>query len=198
VNLELVGDTVLQAKLEKAPKGIGKALVAGMVKVGLGLRAHLAEDHLSGQDLNVRTGTGRHSSFYRVETSGEQDIAVIVGNDLRKATYMRAQDQGATITPKQAGSLTIPIGAVKTAKGVARFSARDVIANPGSFGYVGTFTRAGIIYGTKGKKERAVPLFILAKRVRLRAIGFLARTLQEKRDWAQRVINEAIGTELKP
>lgn len=196
MNLELIGDKALAAKLEKSPKGIGVALVAGMVKVGLGLRGHLAQEELSGQSLDVRTGHGRRSAFYRVETGNEQDVIVVVGNDLRKAKYMRAHDKGAEIVPKRAANLTIPIGAAATAKGVTRFSARDVIANPGSFGYVGTFVRDGIIFGTKGKKERPVPLFILAKRVRLRAVGFLANTLNEKRDWAQRTITDVVTKEL--
>ena len=198
VTLDVTGESALSATLERVPKGIGRALVEGMVQVGLGLRAHLTDDHLSGQDLQVRTGTGRRSAFYRVETGGDQDVAVVVGNDLRKARYMRAQEKGATITPRSAASLTIPIGNAKTAKGVARFSARDVIASPGSFGYVGTFVRDGILFGTTGKKERPAPLFILAKRVNLRPVGFLARTLSEKREWAQQTLSDVVGRALEP
>lgn len=196
LELEVIGDTAVMNRFDVLSTSIGTALADGMVRVGVGLRAHLAEDHLSGQDLQVRTGAGRRSSFYRVETGSDRAITVVVGNDLRQARYMRAQDQGATITPKQAASLTIPIGAARTANGVARFSARDVIGNPGSFGYVGTFVRDGILFGSKGKKERPVPLFILAKRVHLRPVGFLAHTLNEKREWSQQTIANAVAQEL--
>lgn len=183
-------------RLETTPKGVGKVLVGAMVKVGLGLLSHLRQDHLSGQSLGVRTGTGRRSTFYRVEVGSDQDIAVVVGADLRKAKYMRAHDKGATLTPKSSPNLAIPIGAARTAKGVARFTAREVIANPGSFGYVGTFARRSIIFGVKDK-GRIVPLFALKKRVVMKPVGFLAATQNERRAWTEAVISDAVKEELK-
>ena len=197
MKLTLEGDKALAANLDATPRNISRALVPGMVKVGLGLRGHLAQNELSGQSLNVRTGHGRRSAFYRVETGNDQSLLVIVGNDLRKAKYMRAQDEGAVITPKRAANLTIPIGPAMTPKGVARFTAREVISSPRSFGYVGTFTRNGVLFGNKGNDEAPVPLFALVKRVTLRAVGFLARTLNEKRGWAEGVLGDIVDTELK-
>jgi hypothetical protein len=198
MNFELAGDRALEAKLDATPKGIGAALVAVFVKVGLGLEAHLKRDHLSGQSLSVRTGTGRRSTFYRVQTGSDRDIEVVVGNDLRKAKYMRAQDQGATITPKASAHLAIPIGAARTTtKGVAKFSARDLIGSPGSFGYTGTFVRNNIIFGARGEGQKPEPLFALKKRVTLKAVGFLAHTLSEKREWANGMVSTAIAAEVK-
>jgi hypothetical protein len=98
--LTLDGANAVSASLENAPKGIAKRLVAAMVKVGLGFQKHLKEEELSGQALKVRTGNGRRSVTYRVYDEGT-NVVVAVGPDLKKAPYMRAQDQGATITPKR-------------------------------------------------------------------------------------------------
>ncbi len=197
MNFEVAGDRALEAKLDATPKGIGAALVAAFVKVGLGLEAHLKQNHLSGQSLGVRTGTGRRASFNRVETGSDREIVVVVGSDLRKAKYMRAQDQGATLSPKSAAHLTIPIGAARTPKGVTRFTAREVISSPGSFGYTGTFVKNGIIFGSRGQGQKPEPLFALKQRVTMKAVGFLAHTLNEKREWASGQINTAIAAEVK-
>jgi hypothetical protein len=53
----------------------------------------------------------------------------------------------------------------KPAKGVARFSARDLISNPQAFGYVGTFVHNRIIFGKKAG-DNIVPLFVLKESVR--------------------------------
>jgi hypothetical protein len=193
VTLDLVGGPALEARLDNAPSNINKALAAGMVRVGVGLLAYLKTDLLSGEALGVRTGTGRRSTFYRVD-GDSSNVTVYVGSDLGQAKYMRAQDRGASIAARNADSLAIPIGgAVTASKGVARFRAQDVISSPGSFGFVGTFTRHGIIFGTKGKKEKPVPLFILAKHVVLRAVGFMSRTLNDKRGWAVETVRAAVG-----
>jgi hypothetical protein len=193
VNFEVEGDKALEMKLDATPKGIGSALVAAFVKVGLGLEAHLKREELSGQALGVRTGGGRRSTFYRVQTGSDRDVEVVIGNDLRKAKYMRAQNDGATIVPKTSQYLAIPIGNAKTAKGVTRFSARQVISSPGSFGYTGTFVKNGIIFGHKGNDAKPEPLFALKRRVTLKAVGFLAHTLSEKREWANGQVSTAVS-----
>lgn len=192
--LELVGAEALALKLERSPKDIGKRLVSAFVKVGLGLVRHLKENELSGQALNVRTGHGRRSVTYRVFTQGN-DIAVVAGPDLSKAKYMRAQDKGATITPVRARNLTIPIGEALTAKGVGRFTARQLISAPGSFGYVGTFVHNRVIFGKKADGN-IVPLFVLKPSIRLKPVGFMAHTLSEKRGWANDVIMSVVKDSL--
>jgi hypothetical protein len=191
MQLELSGADTLIAKLDKAPKGIAKRLVAAFVKVGLGLVQHLKEEELSGQALKTRTGTGRRSVTYRVYDE-DGAITVAAGPDLTKAKYMRAHDLGATITPKTARNLTIPIGEAMTAKGVGRFTARQLISSPTSFGYVGTFVHNRIIFGKKADGN-IVPLFVLKSSVRLKAVGYMAHTLSEKHAWAEGVIGRAVG-----
>jgi hypothetical protein len=192
---ELEGAAGLIATLDNAPKGIGRQLRAALVKVGLGLVGHMKSNELSGQSLKVRTGTGRRSVTYRVYEEGS-DIVVVAGPDLRKAPYMRAQDKGATIVPKRSRYLTVPVGEALTAKGVARFSARDLINSPAAFGYVGTFVHNRVIFGKK-KDGSIYPLFALKDSVKLKAVGYMANTLNEKRAWAERVLSDAVGDGLK-
>jgi hypothetical protein len=194
VNLQLDGANAISVKLERTPSNIAKKLVGAMTKIGLGLVKHLKEEELSGQRLNTRTGTGRRSVTYRVYDEGG-DIVVVAGPSLDKAPYMRAQDQGATITPKRGPNLTIPVGEALTNKGVARFTARQLIAGPQSYGYVGTFVHNRIIFG-KRSDGSVLPLFVLKTSVRLKGVGFMAHTLSEKREWARGLIAEAVGEAL--
>jgi hypothetical protein len=195
MNLEVIGALALTTNLERMPKNISAKLVPAFVKIGLGFVRHLKEAELSGQRLKTRTGTGRRSVTYRVY-SDAQNVVVEAGPDLSKAKYMRAQDQGATITPKRSANLAIPIGEALTAKGVGRFSARQVIENPAAFGYVGTFVHNRIIFGKKGDKG-IVPLFVLKSKVTLKAVGFMAHTLSEKKAWADGVISDALKAAIK-
>jgi hypothetical protein len=190
MNLELVGNLALMAKLDGMPRNILEKLKPRMVRVGLGLVKHLKEEELSGQALKARTGTGRRSVTYRVIDDG-QNLTVVAGPDLSKAKYMRAQDQGATITPQRVKNLTIPIGEALTPKGVGRFTARQVIESPGAFGYVGTFVHNRIIFGKRADKS-ITPLFVLKTSVRIKAVGFMAHTISEKREWAESEIAAGI------
>lgn len=167
------------------PTALQGNVVKAMRTIGLTLQATLQRDVLSGQMLGVRTGQGRRSIFYRVEVVGDKDVQVVVGPDLTDAPYMRIHEYGGTITAKGGGSLTIPLDAALTAKGVARFSARDVIGNPESFGYTGTFFAKGIIFGKVGTGEGAsiVPLFVLKQSVQIKPVGYMRATAADKQDW---------------
>ena len=180
----------------RAPARITARVRDNAVRVGLGLVAHIKSTHLSGGSLKTRTGHARRSIFSRVTPQG-QDLVVHVGADLRKAKYMRIHELGGVITPKRSQNLTIPIGEAMTAKGVARFSARQVISAPGSFGYTGTFIANDVIFGKRGTGGDAeiVPLFALKKRVVIRAVGYLRKTLVEKKAWISRTMGAGIEQE---
>lgn len=135
-------------------------------------------EKLDGQLLNKRTGTGQRSIFYRVGIDGK-DVYIVVGADLEKAVYMRVQELGATIVPTHSQYLTIPLAAVLTGNGVARFSARDVISDPGAYGYVGTFFHNQVLFG-KLQGGGIEPLFALKKSVTIKPVGYLHSTFDEQ------------------
>lgn len=190
MKIEVLSEAVI-VTLASGSKNISKALVQKLARVGLGLERFVKGEQLSGQALKARTGTGRRSVFNRLEANeAAGEVAVVVGADLRKARYMRAQDRGATLTPKNGQFLTIPLGPAKTANGVSRFTARQVITSPGSYGFTGTFFKGRVLFGKKTDLRHAkgsgaaVALFALVPSVKLKQVGYLANAIREKGQWA--------------
>jgi len=97
--------------------------------------------------------------------------------------------------PKNAQNLTIPMQAVLTANGVARYSAREVISNPAIGGFTGTFFAKGMLFG-KGAGG-ITPLFKLKKSVTIPPHQFMARALSEVEPAAQEQMNAALETAAK-
>jgi len=172
-----------------------KYLLKGMEKVGQGLERHVKTQKLSGQALKARTGNLRRAIFHKVGAVAN-DVIGVVGVDLAKAKYGRIQELGGVIRPKKSKHLTIPLDAAKTGNGVARFTARDVISSPGSYGYVGTFTRNNIIFG-KQDGGGIVPLFALKTSVTIRAVGYLKSTVEEKMSWIKQTLMDSIAAGVK-
>lgn len=90
--------------------------------------------------------------------------------------YAQAHEKGGTIHAKNVQNLTIPLSAILTKRGVPRGTAHDVISNPGSYGFDGTFFRTHILFGKQSGK--AVPLFKLQPSVTLPAKPFAEPALK--------------------
>lgn len=194
LDIRVVNGKQAIANIAALPQTLRKMLVPAMTKVGLGFVSHLQTHKLSGQSLNVRMGNLRRATFYRVTDEGS-DIAVVIGMDAAKAPGARALEHGATITPKRSTYLTVPLPAAQTAKGVARFTARQVIHSPEAYGYVGTFVRDKVILG-KMAGGGIEPLFALKSQVVLKPVGYLAGTTDEKMPWARQTVSEAVRSAL--
>jgi hypothetical protein len=130
--------------------------------------------------LEPRTGNLRRSLYQKIEQSSDT-ITGRVGFDMAIAPYARIQELGGVVTAKRAANLTIPIGEALTAKGVARFSARQLISNPFAFGYKGTFVAKGILFGSV-EGGGILPLFVLKPSVVLPARLPLLSALNDQRD----------------
>lgn len=181
-----------------APKLVSSTASKVMQRIGLRLHAHLVKVKLRGGAIGVRTGNLSRSAFYRVELHGDTEIVTRIGLAVSKAKYARVQEEGGTIRPTGSRYLTIPIGAALTGKGVARFSARELIANPGNFGYLDTFFHRQILFGVKERRRRGEavggygsiePLFVLKSSVTLRPRRMVAGTLVDNLG----VIREELG-----
>lgn len=90
--------------------------------------------------------------------------------------YMRGHEEGAVRTPKTSTHLAIPLFNRQTAGRFGegrdasnRLKARDLIAAPGRYGFSGTFTRDGIIFGRLLDHDQIVPMFALRRSITLRA-----------------------------
>lgn len=161
--------------------GVRTAAFEALRDWGPRLQRYVADTKItSGGILEPRTGNLRRSLFSRYEESGDQAVTT-VGADLGVAVYARIQEYGGTVTG-QAHKLTIPVGEALTDKGVARFTAPEVIANPQSFGFDSTFSAKGIIFGRIGKitgQAQILPLFILKDSVTLPPREYLSSSLDE-------------------
>ena len=121
-----------------------------------------------------------------------KDAVLIVGADGKKAAYAAIQEEGGTVRPVHAENLTVPLEAARTAKGVARFSARQLFDNPQSVGYVDAFTAKGVIFGVKQRKRKGEAvdgygsieaLFALKKQITIPGRHYMRDTVQERRAW---------------
>jgi len=107
----------------------------------------------------VRTG-GLRNSFNHVVRGGS--LGNLVGRYYTNKIYAPVQERGARISPRRARYLTIPLEAAKTQAGVARGRARD---------FSDTFiirSKGGNLFIMQRRPgQKAVPLFLLRKQVRI-------------------------------
>jgi hypothetical protein len=191
ISAELRGIGTFVAKVAGMPAKVQNAALKAMGVVGRELEKHVKTQHLSGQSLDPRTGNLRRAVFHAVGMLSTAEAFAKVGVDIKKAPYARVHELGGTIRPTKSKHLTIPLGNAKTAKGVGRFTARQLIERPESFGYVGTFTHNKIIFG-KRDDGGIEPLFKLADSVTIKAVGYLTKTVEEKKAWVHKTINDFV------
>lgn len=193
ISAELKGVGTFIARVAGMPARIQKAAFKAMGVVARGLQAHVKSQHLSGQSLDPRTGNLRRAVFQETGMTAAGEAFARVGVDIKKAPYARVQELGGTIRAKKSRYLTIPLRAAQTAKGVGKFTARDVIGQPAAFGYTGTFVHNHIIFG-KTAAGGIVPLFKLQESVVIKPVGFLSKSIEEKKEWVAQTVDEAVRT----
>ena len=167
--VRMVGMTQLQGKLDKA----ARRGIRGAIMASIELTCRVAEKRVkvrySGDPIKVRSGLTRASIRTQLTPARLEGR---VGSSTRHTATL---EFGATITPKRAKVLTIPLAAAKTAAGKSRGTARQVGAM-----YSATFWRKfpgqrnPILYGVRAGASRKqagpqlVPLFVGVKRVVIR------------------------------
>ena len=183
----------VRASYESASKLIANNAFQRLRKIGATLIRIIAKDKLSGAgaagtgwQLVRRTGNLTRALFYKIRLEGN-DAVLSVGADGKKAVYAAILEEGGTIRPVRSQNLAIPLDAARTARGVARMSAREFIANPESLGFEGSFVNPmkTAIMGIKG--EEVEPVFALKKQVRIEGRHYVRDTVDERRAW---ILNE--------
>lgn len=124
------------------------------------------------------------------------DVTLIVDGNLRIAPHLRTLEHGASIVPKRAQRLTVPIGAATTRRGVARFSAREVRDNPQAYGFAKTWISGEAILGER-LSGRVDPLFALEKQVIVPRRRYFANKVRQRRTQAVHLIRQAIRAALR-
>ena len=184
VEVKITGATEFEARLGKVGRTVLERLRQTMVELTYKMRAEIrAEFHRAG--LHTRSGhlIGSIEAGPVKEIAAGIEASVMVGQGL---PYARSQEYGATISPKSATYLAIPLEAAKTARGVERFAPRQAT----SAGYDSTFVRHGVIFGVRGKE--IVPLFALKKSVSLTAHPFVRPAFTTMEPIAHQAILEAV------
>ncbi|MCK9324720.1 MAG: hypothetical protein M0P69_04410 [Bacteroidales bacterium] len=139
------------------------------------------------KSLNVRSGRLRSSLESKVN---RETMSAVIGSGVRtgaRAPYANIQETGGTIVPKKAKWLTIPLDANKTARGVMRFNASDVIESGGFFREVN-----GNLFLFAKQGKAITPMFILKKQVQLKPSHYLSNTERATRVIALQKMNEIV------
>ena len=160
-------------------------------RVGQSLRNELRAE------LPRRTGRARRAVFSKLERRQRQsDVTVIVGANLAKAPHLAVLEHGALIRPRRGQFLTVPIGSSVSRRGVTRFSARDLQANPEAFGYAKSFVAKDVIFGERAS-GRLVPLFALVKQVLITRRSYFKNKARQRRPQIMAAVREAVRAGLK-
>lgn len=173
---EVRGDKELIAKLGQVVPKARVYVRDQLQRVQIELQNNIRSLFLSGSPLHVRSGDLRNSINAGPIQESEQEIRGPVGTNL---IYAAPQNYGATISAKNVQFLTIPLDAALTPAGVMRWSAREIISNPGEGGYLRTFFRNGILFGSDG--NTIDPLFALKTSVTIPPRPFMQPGLESVR-----------------
>ena len=199
----------VSVRYDKAPTLVGTTIVRVLRRIGAGLVRYIAREKLSGQTLTPRTGTLRRALFWKIFVA-ERDAVLVVGADAKKAAYAGVQEFGGTIKPVRAKHLAIPLEAARTAKGVARMTAREFMARPEQLGFEHAFVnkRRTAIMGVRRSRGGRVaePVFALKTSVTIPARSYVRAGVAERRDWilgelglgTQEAIRAALEGDTKP
>ncbi len=166
---------------EAGLRALGKSIETSPERVSDVLRKHLeeflneiakamAERHgtpypggTTENSLSARSGFAKQQILGSVKVTGEQ-LATIQGTiGGGKAYYLKTHEYGATITPKKAKYLTIPLPAALNSNGTPKKkSARDWINT-----FVATSKKGNLIIFQK-TGSKIVPLYVLKKSVTIK------------------------------
>ena len=148
-------------------------------------------------EIPKRTGRARRAIFSRLERKRRRnDVTLLVGANLSKAPYLKVLELGAMIRPTPGTKLAIPIGRALSGRGVAKFSAAALKANPGAFGYAKTWVSKDVVLGERSS-GRIDPLFALKGQVLIRRGHYFKNKKQQRRPQILAAGREAVRDGLK-
>ena len=151
--------------------------------------AKTRKDHLSGQDLQPRTGFLRNAVDGWMAGQLDGVVGVRENSAVDKYKWLLGTERK-TIKPKKAKFLAIPIGEGLTSSGVARYSSPR--ERPDGFFF--TSKSGGLFFGIKrGKRGKVRPLFIFKKEVTITGSGALLAGVSDSLDDISETMTEEIG-----
>jgi hypothetical protein len=184
-------DGGLSVSLANAPAVTTLLLQKFVTGVETHLLGALARNMGNGGLIGVRTGDLRRALKMQPPVVTTDGIEGSVYVDPAQVAYGAIQEEGGTVVPKTAQFLAIPLEAMQTGNGVARGTARQVISEPGAFGFSGTFVAKGVIFGKEGGD--IIPLFALKSEVTLPGRHYLSETLTQEAAWIEDYADQTLG-----
>lgn len=182
-----INTTALRRSTEAAPATITQALRRRANVIRTQLRRDIRSKITPAGLIEPRSRKLYRSIFARV-MSDAGGLEIRAGAKRFTAPIL---EKGATIVPTKAANLTVPLPFALDSRGLKLFSARDFLSSPGAFGYTGSFTRDGVIFGRLG--DHAVPLFTLKKQIRIEPRRFIQSVRDARHGWVTQQFNEAIA-----
>jgi phage gpG-like protein len=150
--------------------------------------------------IHVRTGRLRGSITSKMFYDDSGVLSAYIGSGARTGDplpYAGIHEYGGTVRPVRHKYLTIPLRANKTAAGVMRFSASELISTGNTF--VRPSKSFNLILFLKDKmktKTKAIPMFVLVKSVNIPARKYLSETVDKNINKATRIVEDYIEAAL--
>jgi hypothetical protein len=182
IRIEIKGAKEVAAKLAKSARAdLRESIKAGVEAGARRVERHVKEIELSGGALNVRSGQLRRSVHTKISDGG---MVARVGT---ATIYALPHEDGATITPKNARVLAIPLRAALTRGGRSRGGPRDFADG---FWTKKPEWKHPIFFQRRG--QSLVALFVGVQRVVLKARRPFAKTVAATNTGIVNTMSESI------
>ncbi len=185
LSIKVVGLKEAKARLGKMSKGIDEVLER---EIEWALRTYQNEVKRLATGKLIKVRSGRYRSSVKIDFQGGADPQGLVSTDI---IYAATLEWGATITPKRAKWLAIPLKAAQTRAGNSRGGPRS---------FRNTFfarSKAGnlILFGspTAGTKK-VMPLFVMKKKVKIKKRLIFATAQNNVDGKVEQHFNESMTT----
>ena len=186
-----VTENTIAAKINLITPAVMNAAVREISLVTIMLVGHIKSVTLPKSGLERRTGALSRSI---VPGKVERGAASVTGRVLagQGLPYARIHEYGGEIKPVHGQFLAIPLDAVKTQAGVARFGPRQAESQGWK-----TFFAGGAIMGKQPGDAEATPLFALKRSVTMPARPYFAPGIRDKKTEVQNALARALGAAIE-
>lgn len=186
----------LEFKISVDPKGLGefKKSMGGLpIRLTKNVRSTLKKEgsflsgavsRAAGTKLKVRTGTLRRGWHDVVLGTILGNLKLIIFTDVK---YAPTHEYGATITPRKAKMLAIPLPAAQTGAGVSRYA--SPLRQHGPPMFMIKSRRGNLLLMSKESKQ---PLFVLKKKVRIPKRPYILPTIKKELPKVKKGLDKAV------
>lgn len=210
ITLTIPEASLRQAKLKGLPQRLRRAhkrVLAKAATEAVNYAQATYRDAARTTDIATVRRTGELRKRYQwrpgAETANSVEVEWGMVQGSQPLRYGRMQELGGVVRAKPGKFLAIPLDAVKTARGVARTTARDAMQNPPR-GFDKTFflrskrnPDKAFIMGQRRNGKDMEPLFVLVRQVKVPARPAIAPTMRHMRPRVIEALQDATNEVLR-